>query len=50
MKLVEAKSRARKLQIPRAVAAKSVGKKTVLAKKLILKVHDTPNFAKRMNR
>lgn len=49
MKLVEAKRRARKLQIPKAVAANKVGKKKLLAKKLMLKVHETPNFAKRIS-
>ncbi len=33
-----------KLQTPRAVAAKSVGKKSEFATKLMLKVHVTPNY------
>ena len=43
-KLAEENNRARKLQKPKAVAAKRVGKKYEFATKLILKVQVTPNF------
>ena len=46
-KLNDEKRRARKLQIPMAVEAKSTGKKYAFAAKVILKVQVTPNFANR---
>lgn len=44
MKLKAETNLAPKLHMPRAVAAKSVGKKSEFATKLMLKVHVTPNF------